>query len=153
MARKISARRFSFYRADEGASLVEFALLAPLLVLLLIGLVEVGRYTAFAIQVGNAARAGAAYGARVGYSNDLSGMDNAATNDGQLSQITPTATNSCTCADGTADAGCTPTNCSASHRIVYVHVTTTGTFKSLFGYPGIPASIPISATTTLQVPE
>ena len=147
----MSARKFSLYCADEGTSLVEFALIAPFLVLLLIGLVEGGRYTAFAIQVSNAARAGAAYGARDGYSSDIVGMQNAATNDGQLSQITATATNSCTCADGTA-SDCSQTSCSASHVIVYVHVKTSGTFNSLFDYPGIGSSVPISDTATMQAP-
>lgn len=40
------------------------ALLTPLLLTLLIGIIELGRYAYLSILVGNAARAGAAYGAQ-----------------------------------------------------------------------------------------
>ncbi len=149
----MSARRFSLYHADDGTSLVEFAVLAPFLVLLLIGLVEVGRYAAFGIQVSNAARAGAAYGAREAYSTDDAGMQTAAVKDALPTVVTAVAGHTCTCADGTADAACDPTICSATHMIVSVHVTTTGNFQSLFSYPGIPPSLQINSTATLQVPQ
>ncbi|HKU81129.1 MAG TPA: TadE/TadG family type IV pilus assembly protein [Candidatus Tumulicola sp.] len=48
---------------DRGTSMVEFALTAPFLVLLALGLIEVGRYTAYSVVVGNAVRAGATVGA------------------------------------------------------------------------------------------
>ena len=39
----------NFWRSQSGASLVEFAILAPVMLVLLVGLIEVGRYTFFAI--------------------------------------------------------------------------------------------------------
>ncbi len=44
--------------------MVEFAILAPVFVFLLIGLIEVGRFAFFGILAANAARAGAQYGAQ-----------------------------------------------------------------------------------------
>src|ERR1700730_8362816 len=44
-------------RSERGQSLVELALLTPLLLILIIGVVEMGRYASLGILVGNAARA------------------------------------------------------------------------------------------------
>lgn len=51
-------------RSQSGQSLVELAFLTPVLLLLLIGTVEMGRYTSLSIMIGNSARAGAQYGAQ-----------------------------------------------------------------------------------------
>ena len=51
------------FRSESGQSLLELALLTPLLMFMIIGIVEMGRYAYLSILVGNAAEAGAAYGA------------------------------------------------------------------------------------------
>jgi Flp pilus assembly protein TadG len=56
----IDSRKGDFDR-QSGQTLVEMAFLAPILILLLLGVIEIGRYTYIAILVGNAARAGAEY--------------------------------------------------------------------------------------------
>jgi TadE-like protein len=48
-------------RAQKGQTLVEMAILVPIVLLLLIGVIEIGRYTYIGILVGNAARAGGEY--------------------------------------------------------------------------------------------
>lgn len=128
--------------AQEGSSLAEIALILPLLVLLLIGLIEVGRFGNYAIVSGNAARAGVQYGARNTITAaDLTGMQNAALDDAQhVSGLSATASNFCECADGSASS-CLPTDCAASHRIMFVQVLTTGTLPSLTNFPGLPASL------------
>lgn len=49
-------------RNDGGTALVEFAIAVPFLVLLALGIIEIGRYTAYSVVVGNAVRAGAQVG-------------------------------------------------------------------------------------------
>jgi len=49
---------------ESGQALIETALVLPLLVFLLLGIIELGRYAGIAIEVANAARAGAVYGAQ-----------------------------------------------------------------------------------------
>jgi Flp pilus assembly protein TadG len=49
---------------ERGQSLLEVALALPILLLLLLGIIEVGRYAQLAIVVADAARAGAIYGAQ-----------------------------------------------------------------------------------------
>lgn len=50
-------------RGDRGQSLVEFAIALPLLLLILVGIVDVGRVLYYAIALQTGAREGAAYAA------------------------------------------------------------------------------------------
>src|ERR1700688_1288841 len=50
--------------SESGQSLVEVALMLPFLLLLVLGVIEIGRYAYVSILVANAARAGAAYGSQ-----------------------------------------------------------------------------------------
>ena len=54
----------SSWRNDSGQTLIEVALLLPLLLLLLVGTIEIGRFAYYAILVANSARAGAQYGSQ-----------------------------------------------------------------------------------------
>lgn len=51
-------------KGQRGQSLLEVAFVTPLILALVLGVIELGRYAYVAILVGNAARAGAAYGAQ-----------------------------------------------------------------------------------------
>ena len=164
-----SRRRDSYIRAilcsQSGQSLVEVALLTPLLLALLIGGIELGRYAYLSILVGNAARAGAAYGAQsLPQSVDTADIQTAADNDfknnGQnVNTLTVTSTTSCGCDSGgtTTSAVCSTTSnpsagtCVTGHWVVMVSVTASGTYNSLFSYPGIPSSISVSKTSTMRV--
>lgn len=61
-------------RHERGASLVEFALVAPLLFLLLFGIIELGRVVATFNSVNTAAREGSRYGTALGESPTLGGV-------------------------------------------------------------------------------
>jgi Flp pilus assembly protein TadG len=159
--------------AERGQSLVEVALLTPLLLALLIGGIELGRYAYIAILVGNAARAGTAYGAQSLAQSTCPppapcGIQTAADNDFQnngqnVSNLTVTASNSCGCDDAgtltaagcgtTSDPNPTAGTCTAGHWVVMVSVTASGTFNSLFSFPGIPKSITVSRTSTMRVAQ
>lgn len=77
--RKGTLRKREYFRSESGQSLVELALLTPLLLLLALGVIEMGRYAYIGIVVGNAARAGASYG--VVRPGDSAGITTAACND------------------------------------------------------------------------
>ncbi len=55
-------------RDDRGATLVEFALIMPLLLLIIFGIAEFGRFIAIATEVETASRDAARYGSAVGTS-------------------------------------------------------------------------------------
>ena len=139
---------------SRGQAIAEMAMIAPLMILLLIGLVEVGRFADMSIMVSNAARAGVQYGAQnLVTAADTTGMQNAATADAQnLAGITATASSFCKCADGT-NSTCQPTDCSTNHRLTYVTVTTTGTFNSMIHFAKVQPSITIGSSATMRVAQ
>jgi Flp pilus assembly protein TadG len=168
-ARQPHATRVGNLPPQSGQALVELALVVPMLLLLALGIIEIGRYAYVAILVGNAARAGAAFGsqshAQAGQSANISA---AANNDFQsngqsLSTLGVTSDFSCGCDSGgtvtPSPAGTNATcflaganNCAGGgHWVVYVSVTATGTFNSLFNYPGIPSSIVVIRTVQMRV--
>jgi len=132
----------SLSRSESGSALAEIALVLPVLVLLLIALVEVGRFGNYTILVGNAARAGVAYGAQnTVTAADIAEMQNSALRDGQnITGLTATASNFCQCSDGTASS-CLATDCSTSHRVIFVQVLTSATVPSLTNSSFLPASL------------
>ena len=157
------AHSAGIWRSQAGQAILEFALLLPMVLLLTMGVIEMGRYMYIYILVGNAARAGAAYGAQsLGQSADTPDIQTAAQNDFQnngqaAGSLTVTSSISCGCDNGgtvTAAAACTGTwagTCAAGHWVVTVSVTASGTFNSLFNYPGVPKSINVSNTATMRV--
>jgi len=166
LSRRSNGVKALLYHGDRqsGQSLLEVALMLPFFLLLLLGVIEIGRYAYIGILVGNAARAGAAYGVQSNaQSVDTVGITNAAINDfmsnGQGSSLTVTSAVTCGCdSSGTVTtAGCTPaTNptagtCAAGHWVVILTVTASGTFNSLFNYPGIPASVSVSRAAAMRV--
>jgi Flp pilus assembly protein TadG len=154
-------------RRESGQSLLEVALVTPLILALALGVIELGRYSYVAILVGNAARAGAAYGAQgLAQSVDTAGIQQAADNDFQnngqdVSALAVTSNVSCGCdSNGTiTPATCSTTanlnagSCSTGHWVVMVSVETNATFHSLFNYPGIPSSITVDRTATMRVAQ
>ena len=154
-------------RRQSGQALVEMALVVPLLLLLVLGVIEIGRYAYISILIGNAARAGADYGAQSkGQSTCLApfpcGIQTAAYNDFQnnglpASSFTVTASDTCGCDSGgsVTNYACStdPGSCPAGSRwVVFVSVTASGQFNALFNYPGIPTPLTISRTATIPVP-
>ena len=129
-------------RRESGQSLLELALVAPMLLMLLVGIIEIGRFAYYSILVANAARAGAQYGAQnLATAADSAGITVAAQQDGPTGlDVAPTQLCGC---DGNNLNTCstTPPTCANNHYLVYVQVKTTGTFDHLFNFPGIPNSI------------
>jgi Flp pilus assembly protein TadG len=156
--RRTSRLRIPLLRAillgEGGQSLVEFAILTPVVLVLLVGAIEIGRLAYLSILVHNAARAGVQYGAQsLATAADNTGMQNAALNDGQnISGLNAAASHFCTCADGSSSS-CQANDCSGSHRLVYVEVNTTGQFQSLFAYPGLPPSYTINGQAVMRVAQ
>lgn len=125
--------------AESGQALMEVGLVLPVLVLMLIGAVELARVAYVAIEVSNAAHAGAQYGAQsFVYATDATGIQNAATNDAAnvtLASTSPTLTY--TCSDGTTPAG-SPLACASGARVeTILTVVTTANFNPLFHVGGL----------------
>ena len=126
-------------RVESGQALTELGLVLPALTLVLVGAVELARVAYVAIEVSNAAHAGAQYGAQsIIYATDSTGIQNAAVNDAAnvtLASTTPTLTY--TCSDGTTPSG-TPLACAGSAQVEgMLTVVTTATFDPFFHLGGM----------------
>ncbi|SNS93986.1 Flp pilus assembly protein TadG [Granulicella rosea] len=146
-----SRRLRAYLRRDDGASLIEVAIIMPVLLLLLVGAVDFGQAYYAAIEVSSAAEAGALYG--VQQPTDTAGMQAAAILDApDVATIAAVATYGCQCSDGTGvSANCSyaPTNCS-SNIVNYVQVSTTATYTSILRFPGIPIHIPLTSVVRMR---
>lgn len=147
---------------ESGQALVEIGLLLPMLVLLLLGVVELGRYSYVGILVANAARAGTAYGTQtLSQSVDTTGITTAARNDFKTNGQNPTnlavtSTASCGCDSGgtvTASActGVGAGTCATGHWVVQLSVTASGTFNAIFNSSFFPTSITVTRTSAMRV--
>lgn len=145
------------WQGQRGVALVEFAIAIPLLMLLLLGAAELGRYAYFSIIVANAARAGAQYGSQNGTTAlDSTGIQAAAQNDGTngISALTVSTSPTCWCWNGTAysSTACSlPLHCVSGHAVEFISVTVSGTAHSIMKYPLLPSTLPVSATTTMRL--
>lgn len=173
MLKRPQARREM--RTQSGQSLIEVAFLLPILVVLSLGLIDLGRFAYTAILVGNAAHAGAIYGAQsLTTSGNTAGIQAAADNDYQnngmnVGTLTVTSTTSCGC-DTSGSIPATYTACSTAanpgidaiiaqctgttqHWVVMVSVTASGTFNTLFKIPALPATETVTRTSTMRVAQ
>lgn len=139
--------------SQAGASLLETALILPILLLLFLGAMDFARAFYAGIELANAATAGAEYGAQsLGKSVDYAGMIDTAKKDAQdLSGMTATATSYCACPDGT-QVNCQTGSC-PSYGIpqVYVSVTTQYTWQAQVPYAGVPGTVNLQRTVVLRV--
>jgi Flp pilus assembly protein TadG len=135
-------------RSQAGTAVVEFAVLLPTLIMLLMGVVEIGRYGYLAILCTHAARAGVEYGAQNNFTGiDTVGIQNAALKDAANSGWTVTTSHNCQQNNVAISCAGQP----VSGEVYYLQVTVTGQFSSMFHYPGIPSPITYSSTSTMRL--
>ena len=136
---------------DHGGSLIELSLLLPMLMLLFVGAVDLGRAYYMAIEVAGAAQAGALYG--IQNPTDVTGMQ-AASGAGasNLSNLSASATYGCECSDGSAAvASCSSPPSCAYNYVSYVDVVTSAQYVPIFNYPGLPTAMTISREVRMRV--
>jgi Flp pilus assembly protein TadG len=156
-------------RGESGQALVETAIAAPVLFLLLMGAAELARVAYMAIEVANAARAGAEYASQNAETmsdtehnqtntSSSNGTARAATADAYnvslLTTVTTTTTTGYVCSDGstasvstTTDPTC-PNGDTGATAIPYVTVTSKATFNPLIHIPGLPTAFALSSSAT-----
>jgi Flp pilus assembly protein TadG len=136
-------------RNTGGSSLIEMALVMPVLLLLLVGAVDFGRAYYVAIEVNSAAHSAALYGSQ--NPTDTIGMVNAANLDvTDVPSLVTTPTSSCECYDGSTCGTSTSSPCADGNAVYKVQVKTAATYIPILSYPGIPSSIPLSSQVTMR---
>jgi Flp pilus assembly protein TadG len=136
---------------QQGSSLVELALVTPVLLMLLLGAVDVGRAYYLSMEVVGAAHAGAAYG--VVKPSDSTGIQAAAAADASdvPSLTVGTPTYGCECSDGSSySASCTTTPSCVTNVVYRVSVTASATYKTWFPWPGIPSTFNLSSSASMR---
>jgi Flp pilus assembly protein TadG len=157
--RRVCRRVFS--GRDSGQALVETALTMPVLLIMLVGAVELGRTAYTAIEVANSAKAAAQYGAQnPGTSVDTTTMQTLAVNEAKdygITLNTPiTVTPSCKCAKlGTTSADtCGSTSTCAStggYLVTTLTISTSANFTPVFHIPGIGPSFTVYGGAVQEV--
>jgi Flp pilus assembly protein TadG len=142
------------FRSESGSSLIETALMLPVLFLLLMGVVDFGRAYYLAIEVSQAAHTAALYGSQ--NPNDVAGMQSAAVADALdvpgFTTASVTVTYGCECSDGSSPVASCTTNPACGGMIIvnYVQVTTSASYSAMFPYPGIPSPLSLSGRARMR---
>jgi Flp pilus assembly protein TadG len=141
-------------RRKAGASVVEVALLCPVLMLILFGMVDLGRWVFLGLEVTSAARAGAQFGSlSQANANNTSGIQTAAKNDVPdiPSLLVSSNTTSCWCANNpgvthvvTCSTSYPYTACTSGSQIVLLQVNTSATYTPWISIP------PFNKTFTIK---
>jgi len=134
----------------RGSALVELALVSPVLLMMLAGVLNYGFALRTAAVAANAARIGAQYGSSSPTTaTDTAGIRNAALNSApNVSGLSVASANSCQCPGGTA-VNCSG-SCSNGKMLMYVQVTVSGTAQDFFAYTGLPFSGAVSAQAKMR---
>lgn len=155
---KIKSFYKNYQNDHRGVAATEFALMAPVLIIILVAMVDYGFYINNALRVENTARAAAEYMLRGGDENALmediimpGNMGLSASDAGNLSVST---SYSCECADAVPFSCENPLTCEqGDYMRRYLQVSLEMTHSTLFPYPGIPSEITLSGQTRLQANE
>lgn len=145
------------WRNSRGTSAVEFALVLPILVGMLVPTADLGMGFYAQMRVQNAAQAGAQYAIVHGWNNgaNIAAIENAVTSATTLAaiQASPAPTQACGCAGGSSIApiDCSSTCPSGATPGSYVTVNAQVPYAPLIPYPLIGSSITLTAQSVVRV--
>ena len=145
--------RHRLWRAQDGVGAIEFAVVAGILCILLLGIVDFGIGFWEKMEVGTAARAGAEYAAKNPY--DSTKIQAAVTNATSLSSVlaSPAPAQTCGCPDATT--GITAATCGAACPNgdlagTFVTVNAQASYRTIFGWPGISNPMTLASSVTVR---
>lgn len=140
---------------DRGQDMVELAIVAPLLILLFTGIYALGYFAYYAIEVSNAAHAGAIYGMQSSTSAiDTSDIVLSAQKEVPEKSITVTPSYYYVCLDalnGTTYGTTTDAAASCANYQMMVRVQTSLALATPVSVPGLPDSITLSGNSVMEV--
>jgi Flp pilus assembly protein TadG len=143
----------SLYRATSGALAVEFALIAPILLLIMVASVDLGMGLYTRMQVQNAAQAGVEYAIAHGFA--ATAISSAVTSATSLSGIeaAPAPSEFCGCptASGVTTATCGSTCSGGIGAGTYVTVTAQATYTTVVPFPLFPDSYSFTEASTVRI--
>jgi Flp pilus assembly protein TadG len=147
-------RRAAAIRHDvRGVAAIEFAVLAPLLALMLIGMVDLGIGIHRKMQVQNAVQAGAQFAVFYGFNADLIAKAVLSATAAQGLTASPAPSKSCGCptASSVTPATCGSPCSGGSVARTYVNVFAQNTYTTLLPYPLFPRSFTFTAQAMVKL--
>jgi Flp pilus assembly protein TadG len=138
---------------ETGLAAIEFGLIAPFLVLLVVAAVDLGTGIYKAMQAQNAAEAGAIYASK--HTVDLTGIAGAVVNATAAAGIaaTPSPTQFCGCptASGIATTSCASTCTDGSAPGLYLRITAQVTHSPLLSMAGLVTPTAITGQAVIRI--
>jgi Flp pilus assembly protein TadG len=144
-----------FVALEDGSSLIEFALLLPMMAAILVCLTDYALLIQNSIQFQSAADAAAAYGTIPGNASNTAAMTQIANymvtgSFSGLPSVTVASNLVYTCSPGGAQVT-SSTLCSGLAPLQYVQVSVKSTVSPLMKYPGVPSSLALSGWASYRV--
>jgi len=142
-----------FLTEDRGSALLEFALFASALTLIFVGMADYSFAIHEAMQIQEAASAGAAWGTIPGNESNTAGMQSAATSAATgVPGFSVTATNLWICTPGGASVSSTTICTGGVTPYKYVVVKTSGSVPKPLSFPGISSTGTLHGQAIFGVP-
>lgn len=143
----------SYIKDRTAVAAVEFALIVPILALLLIGLIDFGLYINAEMKLENMARAATEYvrngGDEANVTADILGFGETADGVNSFDDIVLTTATTCECDDGVV-ADCSGTCDDDGYMRQFFVINLDLDYVPLFPYPGLPSSIALNGHARLQ---
>ena len=153
MKSRIALHLRSVQRSNAGVAAVEFALLLPWLVMLMLCMTDMGLAIYAKMRVQNAAQVGAQYAAYHGF--DTAAISSAVAQAVNFSglALSPSPYEFCGCptSSGVVGAGCASVCPDTLSPGYYITVSSQGTYSTLLPYPGVPKSFTFTSQSTVRV--
>lgn len=143
---------------NEGVAAVEFALIAPALVMMLIGIFDFGNYINTTMKLENTARAAAEYLYQGGDEEDLEDdiimNSNLNLTDMTRDSVEVETDYVCECSEEreiSCELPCSEADASDLYQRRYLEVTLNMSYDPLFSYPWLPRTMMLEGFVRLQV--
>lgn len=141
-------------RSDRsGASAAEFALIVPLLALLITAAIDFGGLIFTRLQVASATHAGASYAAAQGFDEDA--ITTAITGGASIAVTAATPIETCGCpnaATGITAAECGATCPAGGLAGNYVTVSAATNYTLIYSWPGLSNPVNVVSTAVVRIP-
>lgn len=158
-------KHFIAYIKDQsGVAATEFALIAPILILITVGTVDVGMYVNEKMKAENAARSAVDYVVSGGeetallesvladlYENDPDGIPGTADDTDWQNDVSVNVELQCECGDGVVVACTSTCEDPGTFKRRYYNGTVERTHNTLFPYPGFASTMTIEGHARMQL--
>jgi len=143
---------YSFLKKEDGVAATEFALIAPILIYILMGIVDYGLFINQRMVLEDVARTSAEYMVKGGDANLITAdVIEQSSLLPELGNITVITTEECECADGIS-VSCTIGSCNADDYMRnFYAVSLEMPYATKFPYPGIPNTINLQGHARLRI--